>query len=396
MPIHITLYASLENPTTIFEQLMEQKQDRYTLEFGEDALLIYKKGLFKKKLVGQFTYQARQHEEVNQFTQGLVGYIHQEVHGNEVIKQKLLMQSQHTNVMLLCVVEESEVEAFFSAYFQFIQPLNGFIYMPSGDFISIDGQEIVDGEGQIVAEDFTVEVAKRELKPLFDVTETVENQGRRVASIAKMKARQIPYTDQLPLLPDTKQVRMRSVEEIARRAAVILIIIQFVRELLDESEETNMKASKRIAEVFLNRYGVKMNLTTEEEAFLAQEDYSKQELINRMWLYEAVWIMLWSIHLVEELEEPTQICDVEHTLNLLMNYTNIGELLQDAEARDVTEVLNRMDENYLYHWACTEARLQGKESPADLDDGVVLERQRAFNWLIQLREEEWDDVTVHS
>lgn len=375
---------------------MEQKQDRYIVEFGEETLQIFKKGLFKKKLIGQFTHRVRQQENANQFTQGLIGYIHQEIHGDEAIKQKLLIQGEHTNVMLGCMIEEDEAEAFFPSYFQFIQQLNGFIYVPSGDIISVDGQEIVNGEGQIIAEDFTVQVAKRELKSLFDVTETVENQGRRVASIAKMKARHIPYTENLSLLPDSKQVRMRSVEEIARRAAVVLILIQFVRELLDEKEETNLKTSKRIAEVFLNRYGVKMNLTAEEEAFLAQEDYTQQELINKMWLYEAVWVMLWSIHLVEELAEPTQICDVEHTLNLLMNYTNIGELLQDAEARDVTEVLNRMDENYLYHWACTEACLQGEKSPADLDDGVVLERQRAFNWMTQLHEEQWDDVTVYS
>lgn len=396
MSVNITLYASLESPTTIFEKIMEQKQDRYIVEFGEETLQIFKKGLFKKKLIGQFTHRTRQQEDANQFTQGLIGYIHQEIHGDEAIKQKLLIQGEHTNVMLGCMIEEDEAEAFFPSYFQFIQQLNGFIYVPSGDIISVDGQEIANGEGQIIAEDFTVQVAKRELKPLFDVTETVENQGRRVASIAKIKARHIPYTENLSLLPDSKQVRMRSVEEIARRAVVVLILIQFVRELLDEKEKTNLKTSKRIAEVFLNRYGVKMNLTAEEEAFLAQEDYTQQELINKMWLYEAVWVMLWSIHLVEELVEPTQICDVEHTLNLLMNYTNIGELLQDAEARDVTEVLNRMDENYLYHWACTEARLQGKESPADLDDGVVLERQRAFNWMTQLHEEQWDDVTVYS
>ena len=396
MSVNITFYASLESPTTIFEKIMEQKQDRYIVEFGEETLQIFKKGLFKKKLIGQFTHRVRQQENANQFTQGLIGYIHQEIHGDEAIKQKLLIQGEHTNVMLGCMIEEDEAEAFFPSYFQFIQQLNGFIYVPSGDIISVDGQEIVNGEGQIIAEDFTVQVAKRELKSLFDVTETVENQGRRVASIAKMKARHIPYTENLSLLPDSKQVRMRSVEEIARRAAVVLILIQFVRELLDEKEETNLKTSKRIAEVFLNRYGVKMNLTAEEEAFLAQEDYTQQELINKMWLYEAVWVMLWSIHLVEELAEPTQICDVEHTLNLLMNYTNIGELLQDAEARDVTEVLNRMDENYLYHWACTEACLQGEKSPADLDDGVVLERQRAFNWMTQLHEEQWDDVTVYS
>lgn len=396
MSVNITLYASLESPTTIFEKIMEQKQDRYIVEFGEETLQIFKKGLFKKKLIGEFTHRVRQQEDANQFTQGLIGYIHQKLHGDEAIKQKLLIQGEHTNVMLGCIIEEDEAEAFFPSYFQFIQQFNGFIYVPSGDLISVDGQEIANGEGQIVAEDFTVQVAKRELKPLFDVTETVENQGRRVASIAKMKARHTPYTENLSLLPDSKQVRMRSVEEIARRAAVVLILIQFVRELLDEKEETNLKTSKRIAEVFLNRYGVKMNLTAEEEAFLAQEDYTQQELINKMWLYEAVWVMLWSIHLVEELAEPTQICDVEHTLNLLMNYTNIGELLQDAEARDVTEVLNRMDENYLYHWACTEARLQGEPSPADLDDGVVLERQRAFNWITQLHEEQWDDVTIHS
>lgn len=86
MSVNITLYASLESPTTIFEKIMEQKQDRYIVEFGEETLQIFKKGLFKKKLIGQFTHRVRQQEDANQFTQGLIGYIHQEIHGDEAIK----------------------------------------------------------------------------------------------------------------------------------------------------------------------------------------------------------------------------------------------------------------------------------------------------------------------
>ena len=39
-----------------------------------------------------------------------------------------------------------------------------------------------------------------------------------------------------------------------------------------------------------------------------------------------------------------------------------------------------------------DARIKGRDAPAGLDPGVVVERHRMFNWLIRYMDAAWDDV----
>lgn len=394
--INITLYASVENRRSL-QAICKKAMGDYLVEEINEHLVIQKKGLFKKKIICEITQKNRlEEQESNQFTEGFVGYLSKELHGDEQLKQKLLYQAIHTNTIIDFQVVEKELQKldFMAKILAATKEIGGLLFMPSGHILDAEGNEVVDGQGEITAEDVAIKV----IEPQPNLTEfaqaTVENQGVRRATIAKLEANHIPFTENMPLLPDTKSMKLHSVETIARRAAVVLIIIQFVREIVDEHEKASIKTSKRIAEVFLNRYGVKMNMTVLEEAFLQQENYEPQQLIDKMWLYESAWVMMWSIGLVDELKEPQEICDVEHVLNVLASYQNIGELLVDVTAREPQEILTRMDENYLYYWACVDARLKNNPTPADLDEGIVMERQRAFNWLTQLNNESWDDLKV--
>lgn len=395
---NIVLYASSKEPHLI-EGIIEKEMAAYSVNKIDDEIHIQKKKFFKNKTICKVNKKVKAVEEdINQFTGGFVGYLSQELQGNETLKQKLLYQAVNINTVVSFQIEDKEIENldFMACIFNITTEIGGVIYLQSGYILDAKGSELVDPDGMILAEDIVVEIESTDEAMTKYTSATVENQGRRAATIAKLNANQIPYADQMPLLPDSENVKMKTIEQIARRATAILIVIQFVREVLDDTEKANVKTSKRIAEVFLNRYGVKKDLTIAEEAFLEKGQYDKQELIDKMWLYEAVWTMYWSIGLVGELKEPTEICDVAYLLDVLASYTNIGELLADAEIRASAEILDYMDENYLYHWACVDERIKGHQPPAGLDEGVVMERQRAFNWLIQLNDEQWDEVTMNT
>ncbi|MBQ0137998.1 MAG: DUF4272 domain-containing protein [Kurthia sp.] len=395
----IRLYASLEDQSSLTTKILEA-MNGYIIEEEADGLVIRKKGIFKKKKICEVHQKnKRNDQDSNAFTEGYVGYLAHQLHGNEQVKKKLLHHAENINTIVSFEVEEKEIRKveFMAKIFGATKEIGGVIFLPSGYILDASGKEVVDGQGEIVVQ--TIELTVVEKQTQYDVNKyaqsTVENQSVRQATIAKLQSNGIPYANQLPLLPDTKDMQLLSVEQIARRAAVVLIIIQFVREIVDDSEKASIKTSKRIAEVFLNRYGVKMNMTPSEEAFLQQTNYDKQQLIDKMWLYESAWVMLWSIGLVENLEEPQQICDVEHLLMVLASYQNIGELLTDAALRPAAEIFVRMDENYLYYWACVDARMKNLQAPADLDEGIVMERQRAFNWMSQLQNATWDDIKVN-
>lgn len=396
MMANLTLYASIEDTSTIESNLFESMAD-YVIQQDDESIIILKKGLFKKKHICSIHIKERtENEDPNQFTGGFVGYLAAELMGDTELKEKILFQAVHVNTMISFQVEDSDVEDFWPNLIAATEKIGGLLFLPSGYILDSTGAELVDPDGKIIADDVQVIVAEKETEVAAFSEVTEESIKRRRSTQAVLSANKIPYIDHLPLLPDSKSVQLKSAEEIARRVSAMLIITQFVREIIVDEKPENIKASRRIAEVFLNRYGVKMNLTPAEEAFLQQEEFTKQQLVDKMWLFEAAWAMLWSVNLVDLLPEPTNICDVDAVLNLLTSYTNIGEMLVDVELRSADEILDRMDENYSYHWACVEARVNGETAPALLDEGVVLERQRAFNWLTQLQNEAWDDVTISS
>ena len=68
------------------------------------------------------------------------------------------------------------------------------------------------------------------------------------------------------------------------------------------------------------------------------------------------------------------------------------ELITDARLRPISEILDALDSNYQMLWAARQAGVAGKEIPAGLDGGVLVERQHALNWLIRWGGAAWDDV----
>ncbi|GEK33012.1 DUF4272 domain-containing protein [Kurthia sibirica] len=393
---YFTLYASRDQSVAI-DKILTKAMLPYEVIQQEDHFIIVKKGFIKKKPIARIQLKERlENEGANQFTNGFVGYIIAEVAGDQVVKDNLVRQASHTTTIISFDIMEQYIEEFWGSFIETTSMIGGLILLPSSIILDGSGEELVDENNKIMAKKFTATITKQQVAYETTIEATIENQGRRQASQVKLSANKIPYIDALPLLPDSKMVQRRSTVDVAKRASIIIIMIQFVRELLDDEEKTAITTAKRMSEVFLNRYGVKMNLTNDEQLFLEKDHFDNQELINRMWLYEAAWVMLWSIGLLSELKEPTEICDVDALLQLITDNTNVSEIVAEAQPVTTTELLDRMDENYLYHWSCIENRMNGIEAPADLDEGVIMERQRAFNWLIALHDEPWDDITLNA
>jgi len=55
--------------------------------------------------------------------------------------------------------------------------------------------------------------------------------------------------------------------------------------------------------------------------------------------------------------------------------------------------LDQADLIYRYNWACVDARINNRNID-NLDSGVVLERHRALNWLINYMNQDWDSFST--
>jgi hypothetical protein len=67
-------------------------------------------------------------------------------------------------------------------------------------------------------------------------------------------------------------------------------------------------------------------------------------------------------------------------------------ILDGASLRPAGELLDALDLHLRLHWAARQARLDKREAPAGLDEGVIRERHHALNWLVRFENADWDDI----
>lgn len=218
-------------------------------------------------------------------------------------------------------------------------------------------------------------------------------EARKAESIAKLQAENIPAIDWLPVIESADEVRIRRAEEIARRAIACLITIQAACE---QNEDNYDDEGAAWCHGLLEQYNVADEITANERAILAKQG-SEQDIINMVWKYEAYWTLLWALGIVEKLDYPDHIVDCQFAIDAVASCDDFADFMAKTRLRDIEEILDETDLIYRYHWACVNARINGREMPGGLLESVVMERHAGLNWLIGAYDcDDWDDVPVHT
>lgn len=214
---------------------------------------------------------------------------------------------------------------------------------------------------------------------------------RKQKSITLLKEQGVPVFEMLPKLEDSSDITPRTEEEIARRAAACLIAIQVA---CDYMQDANIQESVEIMANFADNFGVKNDLTPKEQLFFTGTP-SKQDALNMTWKYEACWTLFWALGLIEELDYPDHVCDCPKAISFISENENIDALLEKTNLRTIDEILDQADLIFRYDWACVDARVNNRPTPAGLDNGVVHERHWGLNWLIGKNgyNNDWDNVS---
>lgn len=160
-------------------------------------------------------------------------------------------------------------------------------------------------------------------------------EARKQASIARLKAAGIPYIEHLPCIESASEVRVRSNEG------------------------------------------------------------GEQDVVNMVWKYEAYWVLLWALGVVEELDFPDHAIDCDFAIQAVAQHQDFAAFMATTKLRDIASILDEADLIYRYHWACVNARLKQAPMPAGLNPSVVMERHAALNWLIDNDgQDDWDNPDV--
>ncbi|WP_115720287.1 DUF4272 domain-containing protein [Gallaecimonas mangrovi] len=205
---------------------------------------------------------------------------------------------------------------------------------------------------------------------------------RRSRSIALLTARHIPTIAHLPVIDDSSQALTRSTQEVALRAMALLMVA-----VKGEGLEQD------ILDDVIGQYQLQGAFTEAERRFIENPAPSEYDKTQFVWRYEAAWVLLWALGYVDNLGEPTDICDVPAAVTF-MQARSREQFIDDAKLRALPQLLDENDLIYRYHWAVVDARIKGEASPQEVNGSVVMERHYAFNWLTGYLRQDWDHIST--
>lgn len=203
-----------------------------------------------------------------------------------------------------------------------------------------------------------------------------ENNEKLLKSVA------VPVNEYLPFVETEDEVKIRNERAIVERIYVLYSLAAIGHDIDKARVIENMKES-----------GLWDKLTPNELAYANTEELTMQMKAEATWRAEAIWVLLWSIGLVDSLNLPTAICDVDRMHEIINKLDNIEKMYGIAKIRSKKEILNETDLIYRIHWAVRDAGLKGQKTPGNFNSDVVMERHYALNWLTHYAEA-WDDITT--
>lgn len=219
-----------------------------------------------------------------------------------------------------------------------------------------------------------------------------EAQMRKGRSIEILKAHGVPYIEHLPVIEISDCAKIRTADDIARRAVACLFAIQVACDA--SGGRVSLKKSRKFFSEKLAEFGVEGFLTHKERKVF-RDKCSNQDFCSMTWKYEAYWVLLWALGIVERLDYPADVCDCDFAINVVAECNGMDEFMAKVQLRHISEILDEADLIFRYDWACVDARIHGDEAPAGLNPDVVFERHCALNWLIGADgADDWDNVST--
>ncbi len=220
--------------------------------------------------------------------------------------------------------------------------------------------------------------------------------ARYQRALAELQAHAVP-TLAYPLhVEDESEATLRTPAEVARRALTLSAIT-----LRADGGSRDQALS------LLARNALDSSLSPQERTFLEPAEADPDQAQKLLWRLEGLWVLLWSLRVIEALGWPGGMCDVPRLVKLLEGIEADADFIGRAHLRGAAEILDAAQLTMMVHWAARDAWINHRSVPEGLDwsrdgamvpvnrcpaVGVVAERHHALNWLLRFGGVEWDDV----
>lgn len=387
---YFTIFASRNDIDDIGEIITGLYTKSHTIEKNGDDYIVKTGSLFNKRkttirVSNEHTNSA--YFETN--IPGMIGFYNRIPFADEKRKELVLTQISVFNTLIALEAEKELDDEQMRLCMELMARIEGIGFLQDGTLLDYDGQVIVHPDGSSGPADFRPRACTS--KVLGPESASEEGERRKRASIDYIRERGIPHLDTLPQLPPAAECLWKSQEEIARRAAALLIVIQYA---CDVAQGGDLAASKDFVLNILRKFGIENQLTGKERRLMEAEEPEPREAIHIAWQYEAYWPLIWALQLVDTLDFPDHICDSSYAIEVVSRCNSFDEFYQQTGMRSREEILDEADKIYRLHWACVNSRIQGQEPPAGMNESIVMERRRGLFWMVGCDDEEWDHIPM--
>lgn len=198
-------------------------------------------------------------------------------------------------------------------------------------------------------------------------------QERKNKSIEILVSQGVPYIEHLPLRYETEEVTPRDKKEVIERAVCSFATIMSTFSIA-KGEYTEER--KAYMQDFFGGKHKTFNLLTPKEEKVITAQANEDEIMQAIYKYEAIWVLLWALGIVEELSFPNETCDSDLVMDAMLKFRSEGldDFMEYTTLRPIEEILQALDLHYRYHWAAVNARVNGSD-PAGIDEDIVMERR---------------------
>lgn len=368
--------------------------------FGEEGIHSWQENAFSVRVEGSGTASVEifHREEAEDFEQKHLHLLHEVYSGLDyddpetakLIRVQLAIINAVIVIQTATAVKPYNEDPWYRMLVSLTRQLNGVAMLEDHSLLDGMGRVIVHPDGKKGDADFRPFAAEKMVLGIPPTSE--EGRLRKAASISRLTALGIGTNGHLPELPPSDALIMRTRMEVAQRAATALIVIQFACDIA--YEQLPVEKARQAARENLRKYGLKSRMTEREKDFLSAAEPGKAEAALIIWHYEACWVLMWALNLVEALPFPDRICDTRVAIATLFSCSNFIDFYKETRLREAREILDEADLNYHFQWASTQSRLDGQEPAAGMNPGVIMERERGFDWLLRLDENDWDVIAA--
>ena len=190
----------------------------------------------------------------------------------------------------------------------------------------------------------------------------------------------ITILDELPPIEEAAALDVRNPQEIARR----ILILTYLNCIA-----TNKELSEDVI-IFLKQDSLWDAASEEEKKLFTKSKLTLQEEDMIRWRGEAIWLLLWTIYKVEQLDLPAHEINPRDIFSLLPEFmTSTADFVATATIRPAFELLDQADFIFRLTWAIQKVQ-PVNTFDLELNPGIAYERYFAISWVISLRKQ-WED-----